>query len=46
MDMNMGDVDEQADEVYEGILGEIGLDYSESNPVCHFVLLILYVYRT
>ena len=29
MDMNMGDVDEQADEVYEGILGEIGLDYKE-----------------
>ena len=32
MDMNMGDVDEQADEVYDGILGEIGLEYSESDP--------------
>ena len=27
MEMGMGDVDEQADEVYNGILGEIGLEY-------------------
>ena len=33
MDMNMGDVDEQADEVYEGILGEIGLEYKEGDAV-------------
>ena len=31
MDMAMGnaDMDEQADNVYEGILGEIGLEYIE-----------------
>ena len=28
----MGDVDEEADQVYDGILGEIGLEYSESDP--------------
>ena len=27
MDMNMGDVEEEADDVYNGILGEIGLEY-------------------
>ena len=27
MDMNMGDVDEEADDIYNGILGEIGLEY-------------------
>jgi hypothetical protein len=29
MEMGMGDVDEQADDVYNGILGEIGLEYVE-----------------
>mmetsp|Transcript_13060 Transcript_13060/g.9454 ORF Transcript_13060/g.9454 Transcript_13060/m.9454 type:complete len:111 (+) Transcript_13060:237-569(+) len=36
MDMNMGDVDEQADDIYNGILGEIGLEYvvgQESNAI-------------
>ena len=28
MDMNSGNVDEEADDVYNGILGEIGLEYS------------------
>ena len=34
MDMAMGsaDVDEQAQDVYEGILGEIGLEYMEADP--------------
>ena len=34
MDMAMGnaDMDEQADDVYNGILGEIGLEYMESDP--------------
>jgi hypothetical protein len=32
MDMNMGDVEEEADDVYNGILGEIGLEYSEADP--------------
>ena len=27
MDMGLDNVDEQADEIYNGILGEIGLDY-------------------
>ena len=29
MDMNMGDVDEQADEIYDSIMGEIGLEYKD-----------------
>jgi hypothetical protein len=29
MEMGMGDVEEQADDVYNGILGEIGLEYIE-----------------
>jgi hypothetical protein len=32
MDMNMGDVEEEADDVYNGILGEIGLEYSVEDP--------------
>ena len=34
MDMAMGnaDMDEQADDVYNGILGEIGLEYIEQDP--------------
>ena len=32
MDMGMADVDEQADEIYNGILGEIGLDYQIADP--------------
>jgi division protein CdvB (Snf7/Vps24/ESCRT-III family) len=27
MDMGMEDCDDEADEVYQGILGEIGMDY-------------------
>ncbi len=33
MDMGMDNVDEEADDVYNGILGEIGLEYSEKDPV-------------
>ena len=33
MDMGMENVDEQADDVYNGILGEIGLEYVEADPV-------------
>jgi hypothetical protein len=34
MDMGMGEnVDEQADDIYNGILGEIGLEYMENDPV-------------
>lgn len=36
MEMGMGNVDEQADDVYEGILGEIGLEYTEMDPVYFF----------
>ena len=33
MEMGMGaDVDEQADDVYNGILGEIGLEYEIADP--------------
>jgi len=32
MEMGMGDVDEQADDIYNGILGEIGLEYEISDP--------------
>jgi hypothetical protein len=28
MDMGLGNVEEEADEVYNNILGEIGLEYS------------------
>ena len=38
MDMGMGDVEEEADDVYNGILGEIGLEYEVNAPV----LLITY----
>jgi len=31
MDMNSGAVDEEADDVYNGILGEIGLEYVEAD---------------
>ena len=33
MDMNAENVDEQADDVYNGILGEIGLEYTIQDPV-------------
>ena len=33
MDMNADNVDEQADDVYSGILGEIGLEYTITDPV-------------
>jgi Tat protein secretion system quality control protein TatD with DNase activity len=32
MEMGMGNVDEEADDIYNGILGEIGLDYEMSDP--------------
>ena len=32
MEMGMGDVDEQADDIYNGILGEIGLEYQIADP--------------
>ena len=32
MEMGMADVDDQADEVYNGILGEIGLEYEIADP--------------
>jgi hypothetical protein len=33
MDMGMENVDEQADDIYEGILGEIGLEYQVNDTV-------------
>jgi len=33
MDMNAGDVEEEADDVYNGILGEIGIDYMDKDNV-------------
>ena len=33
MEMGMGDVEDEADDVYNGILGEIGLEYTEADPV-------------
>ena len=33
MEMGMDNVDEQADDVYNGILGEIGLEYQVNDPV-------------
>jgi hypothetical protein len=33
MDMGMNNVDDEADEVYNGILGEIGVEYLEADPV-------------
>jgi hypothetical protein len=34
MEMGMDNVDEQADDIYNGILGEIGLDYEMQDGVC------------
>ena len=33
MEMGMGNVDDEADEIYNGILGEIGIEYLENDPV-------------
>ena len=33
MEMGMDNVDDQADDIYNGILGEIGLEYSVNDPV-------------
>lgn len=33
MEMGMDNVDEQADDIYNGILGEIGLEYSLNDSV-------------
>jgi charged multivesicular body protein 2A len=32
MEMGMDNVDEQADDIYNGILGEIGLEYQMADP--------------
>ena len=32
MEDGMGNVDEEADDIYNGILGEIGLEYQEADP--------------
>ncbi len=32
MDMGLGNVDEEADDVYNNILGEIGLEYEIADP--------------
>ena len=32
MDMGLDNVDEQADDIYNGILGEIGLEYQIADP--------------
>ena len=32
MEMGMDNVDEQADDIYNGILGEIGLEYQMQDP--------------
>ena len=42
MEMGMDNVDEQADDVYNGILGEIGLEYQVNDPVRIRVFLITY----
>lgn len=39
MEMNGENVDEQADDVYNGILGEIGIDYTLADPVRIFQLV-------
>ena len=33
MEMNAENVDDQADDIYNGILGEIGLEYQVNDPV-------------
>lgn len=33
MEMGMDNVDEQADDIYNGILDEMQLEYSEADPV-------------
>lgn len=38
--MAMDNVEEDADTVYQGILGEIGLEYSLDNPVSKFIIKI------
>lgn len=38
MEMGMDNVDEEADNIYEGILGEIGLEYQIQDPVKETVL--------
>jgi hypothetical protein len=35
MEMGMDNVDEQADDVYNGILGEIGLEYQLQDGVSY-----------
>ena len=32
MEMGMDNVDDQADDIYNGILGEIGLEYQVNDP--------------
>ena len=41
MNMGMDNVDEEADTLYENILGEIGLEYSLEDPVRLNIIYIL-----
>ena len=41
MEMGMDNVDDQADDIYNGILGEIGLEYSVNDPVRGLHLKVL-----
>jgi hypothetical protein len=41
MDMAMDNVEEDADHLYENILGEIGLEYSLDDPVSYPLSLFL-----
>lgn len=41
MDMAGGDVDEQADDVYNGILADIGLEYTLQDPVIFILYKII-----
>lgn len=36
----MDNVDEEADDIYNGILGEIGLEYEIADPVRRYTMLI------
>jgi hypothetical protein len=44
MEMGTENVDEQADDIYEGILGEIGLEYIENDPVGVYSYVIHFIY--
>ena len=38
MEMGQDNVDEEADDIYNGILGEIGLEYQMEGPVINLFL--------